>query len=300
MRDVYANTDDPRGSPRALDAASPPRRSLSRSSARTGRRTSPITPAARRRPRSTSWPARSRSSPAQARVRLGLRGGRLAGRALRPRAGRRLRLVLRPQRARHRRQVGADRPRPRRGDPGVERAPISASGRPKLIVRSAPAIAFAGTPLFNVYLRCWARRSARNAVIATRDVSRSRRTCSRSARTRSSWRRALMPGYARVRQPHASRADPARPQRLCRRAERARHRHRRSAISASSATPRRCSAASACPTASAMHGSPAEETTTSFRLADECPGAAGAARAVHRAAGSPSSSPSPARWPRPS
>ena len=56
----------------------------------------------------------------------------------------------------------------------------------KLIVRSAPANAFAGTPLFNAYLRLLGAKIGRNAVIAIARRAGRRRTCSRSARTRSS------------------------------------------------------------------------------------------------------------------
>ncbi len=53
--------DDPPARPRARRAKAAPRRRTSKSVRPTGRRTSPITPAARRRRRSTSSPARSRS-----------------------------------------------------------------------------------------------------------------------------------------------------------------------------------------------------------------------------------------------
>ena len=70
-------------------------------------------------------------------------------------------------RARRRGEMAAHRARARAGDPALEPALISASGRPRLIVRSAPVNAFVGTPLFNAYLRLLGARIGRNAVVGS-------------------------------------------------------------------------------------------------------------------------------------
>ena len=93
----------------------------------------------------------------------------------------------------------------------------------KLIVRSAPANAFVGTPLYNTYLRLLGARIGRNAVIASGAVPvdggplPGRRRCGRIAKRRHA-------GLFGLRQSHPYRQDPHRPQRLCRRADRPRHR----------------------------------------------------------------------------
>ena len=186
MRDVYANPTIRRLA-RALDAQKPAETASLEVGRPTGRRTSPITPAARRRPRSTSSSARSRSPPVRPRstgsTRRSTRPVTLYARALAVGGP----VVLRPQRARHRRQMAARRPRARRARSRCGARATSASGRPSSWCARRPAIAFAGTPLFNLYLRLLGAKIGRQRRdrLAHR-AGRPPRTCSRSARTRSS------------------------------------------------------------------------------------------------------------------
>ncbi len=92
----------------------------------------------------------------------------------------------------------------------------------KFIVRSAPANVFAGTPLFNVYLRLLGARIGRNAVIASRIVPVTA-DLFEVGEDAVVMRSALLPGYVAAGNPHSYGRDPHRPERLCRRAERPRH-----------------------------------------------------------------------------
>ncbi len=90
----------------------------------------------------------------------------------------------------------------------------------KVLVRSAPAVVFSGTPIFNIYLRLLGAKIGANAVI---DFAQRAGGVGGPVR---GWRRRARPahrahaGLYRLRQPHPPRCDPHRPQRLCRRAER--------------------------------------------------------------------------------
>ena len=66
----------------------------------------------------------------------------------------------------------------------------------KLIVRSAPANVFAGTPLFNAYLRLLGARIGRNAVIASRIVAPVTADLFEVGEDAVVMRSALLPGYA--------------------------------------------------------------------------------------------------------
>ena len=100
-------------------------------------------------------------------LRLDLRGRRDPGHALQPRLDRRGALVLRPQRPRNRRQMAADRARARRRDSVVERGlfPLLGGQADRAV---APANAFTGTPLYNLFLRLLGAKIGRNAVIVSR------------------------------------------------------------------------------------------------------------------------------------
>ena len=92
----------------------------------------------------------------------------------------------------------------------------------KFIVRSAPANVFAGTPLFNAYLRLLGARIGRNAVIVSRivPVTADLLEVGEDALV---MRSAFLPGYVAAGNRIHTGADPHRAERLCRRAERTRH-----------------------------------------------------------------------------
>ena len=92
----------------------------------------------------------------------------------------------------------------------------------KFIVRSAPANVFAGTPLFNAYLRLLGARIGRNAVIASRIVPVTA-DLFEVGEDAVVMRSALLPGYVAAGNCLHTGEIQHRPERLCRRAERPRH-----------------------------------------------------------------------------
>ena len=188
-------SDDPPARPRARRAEAGRDGRTSTSVRPTGRRTSPITPAAPRRRRSTSIAGAVAVAAGQAAFDwvyeavdppVTLYGARARGRGP---------LVLRPQRARRSPPSGCSSAAPAPGAIPLWSARYFRFWAAKLLVRSAPAIAFAGTPLYNLYLRLLGAKIGANAVILSRTVPAATADLFEVGEDALVMRSALMPGY---------------------------------------------------------------------------------------------------------
>ena len=291
MRDVYANPTVRRLA-RALDAARPAAAEASRSEPPTARRTWPITAAAPRRRRSThsfgAWrsPAVKRRSIGSTKPSI-LRSSSMDGRCSSPLSG-----FSATTRSPWRRSGCWSAGSAPRAIPLWSFAYFRFWAASSWCARRPP------TPsperrCSTLYLRLLGARIGRNAVIAYSDRPgcgrsfRGRRGCGRDAQR-------LLPGYvAYGNRIHIGRIRIGRNAYVGEQSVL----DIRSTIGDFGQLGHASSLQSGqrVPEGKRYAGSPAEETTTSFRLADEAPVSPAAARAVHRRAGSPSSSPSPAR-----
>ena len=167
MRDVYAAPACASWPPRStLQSPSNPRSPIMVPTI--ARQLLPITAAERCSSPSTSRPARRRGL-RSIRHRMAGRRPRLPPPALG--AGRRIRrgLFLRRERPCRRGQVAAPRPRPRRPDADLEPGLLSLLGGQAARARGASKV-FVGTPVYNVFLRALGAQIGPGALVASRDV----------------------------------------------------------------------------------------------------------------------------------